>query len=74
MGTDNRLAKLEKALGVSTDEMEIEIIEIWGLAEDGQTEYLMERWDLLTGEKVYYDKNGQEIKGVRKEGKTEGTG
>ena len=52
---DKRLDQLEKSTRLHVDELAIEVIEIWGLAEDGQTRYLMERWDLKTKEVKYYD-------------------
>ena len=70
---DKRLDQLEKTLGVNTGEMGIEVIEFWGLAEGGQTRYLMESWDLKTGEVVKYDQEGNKtIERFREEDPAEG--
>ena len=51
---DKRLDQLEKALGVDLREDAITVIEIVVTDENGEKR-LLERWDLKTGEKVYYD-------------------
>ena len=56
---DKRLDQLEKALGVELREDAITIIEIVVTDENGEKR-LLERWDMISGERVYYDQEDKQ--------------
>ena len=56
--TKKRLDDLEKALGVDLRELAITTIEIVGTRENGE-QFLIESWDLITGEVVKYDQENR---------------